>query len=608
MSPVSKWVWLFGLLLIVTSQRLPAAGPIAGVSYADSCLLVLTEAQGGLHYRCDGDRRWRSVAALSETFVQGIGKGATEWLLATSRGLLSAPMPAGPWRSVSPQVVNLLLALPAGGQSTWLVHELGSGFGRVSTGGGPNRSWVPIPGLPKALATALAGVQDETAVGFWGSGVYRIRPDGSALSLSAGIENLQVTALLSMENGALLVGSYGGAIHELPPGADTWRKSVGELGVPVTGFTRGDGAVAAATYGRGVWISRDQGRSWRHAGTPAEPRVSGIAVGADGGLWAGTVRGLFRSDDMGASWREVLFDRPDETLRILATGSGEYHALVPHRGLLHSINGCTGWQPVALPGTAHQLAKDAAGRLLVAVAGHGVLVSGDRRADWRALVDGLPAGEVEALRENAAGQVFAVPAPGSEDSPRERRLLSLGTDDRWQEVPTGSSDPFVTDYHSVWNLLFGPSGRAVAYGMQQLLEEREPGVPWEISHFGQMSWDPPGFDTDGGLWSIRQVSSFVRRADESDWRQASPPSDGLFSNFVRSPGSVQVAARRHGGGIGLFEMHPGGRLALLRTALTDVKVNDLAWNDGRLFAATADGLRVSADGGHGWLECWYDNE
>jgi hypothetical protein len=49
-------------------------------------------------------------------------------------------------------------------------------------------------------------------------------------------------------------------------------------------------------------------------------------------------------------------------------------------------------------------------------------------------------------------------------------------------------------------------------------------------------------------------------------------------------------------------------LALLRTALTDVKVNDLAWNDGRLFAATADGLRVSADGGHGWLECWYDNE
>lgn len=575
------------------------------VRASGDCVFVVTGEREGVHALCDSVGRWRPLRGLPDTHLTGVaGSPAGPLVLGTGTGVLAAAGPEGPWQTAAAAPTTLLAPGSADGRHWWLGVP-GRGLHRLTwrDGGG---ALAPVAGLPSGLVSALADLPaGGVAVGIWGQGVFAVDGAGQARALGAVVERSPITALAATAEGGVVAGALAGGLYRRGAGDGQWHPvdSPDLRHADVAALAVAPSAVLAGTWGRGVWRADGEGRGFEPTAALPEPRVGSVAIDARGHWWAGTPAGLYRSVDQGGSWQPVAFERPDDTFEVVASREHGLFATVRGRGLLRSRDGGRSWQPVSRLGDATAIAADARGRLLAAGPARGVRASADGGESWVDLARGLPAGGLEMLRSGPDGTAYAIPSAGPEGRAERMRLYRLGDDDRWMEVEVFSDDEWVRDYLGVWGLVFLPSGEGVAHGLPQLLRQERAGGRWRIEHFGQLASaaDPPGFDLEGHLWTDRQMNAFRQAAPGAEWEEAELPAELLRDLLPFGDGSRALAVRR-GGGVARLARSEGGGWRIVGRALEDRPVAALAWDGRRLYAATAEGLLASEDGGARWQE------
>ena len=231
--------------------------------------------------------------------------------------------------------------------------------------------------------------------GVWASGLGGVSgyTDGEGWSPSSLSLPLRSVAALARADGSLLAGGQGG-IAQSRDGGRTWRRcSVPDDGGTVTALAPSphydqDGTALAATLGNGILRTIDFGQNWQTANFGLQsPEVLAMVWDTAETVIAATSVGLVRSPNAGRAWRAL----PSTTgmgFSALATTDGEVLAAPDTGPPVRSSQDFSQWLP--LEGVPDDVRCSAmlslgAGRMLLATAEHGLLLSRDGGCVWSAV-------------------------------------------------------------------------------------------------------------------------------------------------------------------------------------------------------------------------------
>jgi photosystem II stability/assembly factor-like uncharacterized protein len=319
--------------------------------------------------------------------------------------------------------------------------------------------------LPSPVLALLAGQDGLCAGGFGGVARYTEK-NGWALH-GAGLALRSVTAL-SHAGGSLLAGGEGGIARSTNGGLSWQQCSIpGTIGA-VTDLAlsprfQEDGTALAATLDNAILRSTDSGRSWQVSSFGLQsPEVAAIAWGTDETVVAATPSGLFRSPNAGRAWR-VLAPTADRAFTALATvADGEIVAAPDSGPLLRSSQNLTHWSPVAgLPVDVRTsaLLTFGDGRIALATADHGILLSIDDGGSWSAV-----SGESALCLAGDDSQLFAGTAAGV--------MKSEDGGETWTDLPPAP----LHDLHRIQVV----DGLPVIAGMNSPAVMHDPAGGWSV--------------------------------------------------------------------------------------------------------------------------------
>lgn len=647
---------------VLAAARIDAPPIMQLVSLPDGEILALTTEKGGLYMSEAGGRKWKRVSGVPDVFIHHVAvlpDGSIH--LATADGLLRLKDHGGQWEQVlqgsmarmhvSPDGSGVLLkawgkgvlaqqavelspdavrrVAEAAGRKQALQAQEGELLRRMGEkSDGANATvdelreraraygqWQelqgqiqaaeedmrqPFPATPGGLAdmpvTSASMAPDGTwLAGTSGFGIHRLSAAGGSWeAFSSGLASRWVLTMATAPWGTVYAGTYGAGIFALHPGKSAWQ----QVDPAFSGTTLQDiafgaaGQCVAATRGHGLIVSLDQGRTWSGM-TDVLPGISvqSVAVGRDGTLWAGTWdKGLHVSTDMGASWDYRPFADEFHVADLAFAADGMGYAVLAGHGLFRTHDDGRHWIRLKMPvrpSKELRLAVDAK-RVFLASPVDGLWMSTDRGESWVRDMQGLTEKGVLEVELTAGGALLAIPSEAS-------GLFERSATGEWRLLPMAGEDGL--DY-SVWDMIFLPDGRAVAFGHQDLLLSGDGGRTWERKRFGQ-PFASLAVDSRGAIHTRRLLSTFTLRPGGAKWDETSEmPLDAYVFFHPAGPG-VWVGARQDSG-VDVLAVQ-GANTVVTQSGLADKRIVALGVaGDGAIFAGLGEGLMVSRDGGRTW--------
>jgi photosystem II stability/assembly factor-like uncharacterized protein len=412
--------------------------------------------------------------------------------------------------------------------------------------------WRHFPGidLPSPVVALLASQDNLWAGGFGGVARYTEK-EGWVLH-GAGLALRSVTAL-AHACGSLVAGGEGGIARSLNGGLSWQQCSIpGNIGT-VTDLAlsprfQEDGTALAATLDNGILRSTDSGQSWQLSSFGLQsPEVAAIAWGTDETVIAATPSGLFRSPNAGRAWRILASTENTAFAALAAVADGEMVAASDSGPLLLSSQNLTHWSAVGdLPVDIRTSAVLAfgEGRLALATANHGILLSVDDGGTWSAVLRetalSLAADDSQLFAGTAAGVLMSqdggetwtdLPPPPLYDLHRTQIVAGL-------PVISGTNSPAVIhDPAAGWRVLSTTplplaglfascQGALLASTPQGLFRSEDRGGSWQVVVPGaagcvtQMT-----FDAEGRGWAgVTQDGALLRTEDDGrTWTRLAAP-------------------------------------------------------------------------------------
>ena len=632
------------------------------VALPDGELLALTTEKGGLYMSEGGGRKWKRVSGAPDDFIHHVAvlpDGSIH--LATPEGLLRLEDHGGQWAQVLRGSVASMHVSPDGGsvllkawgrgvfvqsargvtpdvarrateaaersqalqaQEEELVRRMGEKNGgdnatpeelqdrmrtylewqetqeRIKAAEQATRQSFPsIPGGLADMSVTSASMAPDGAwlAGTFGFGVHRFSALGGTWEpFSQGLASRLVLTMRTAPWGTVYAGTYGAGIFALHPGKAAWE-SVDPVfsGTIVQDMAFGvDGQCVAATRGHGLIVSHDQGNTWL-ARIDALPGMTAqsVAVAGDGSLWAGTWdKGLYVSSDMGASWNYRPFADEFHVADLAFAADGMGYAVLAGHGLFRTHDHGRQWIKLKMPVRPSKelcLAIDT-DRVFLGSPVDGLWVSADRGESWARDMQGLTEKGVLDVALAPGGTLLAIP---SEASGLFERLPT----GEWRLVPVAGEDGLE---YSVWDMIFLPDGRAVAYGHQDLLLSGDGGRTWERKRFAQ-AFKALAVDSQGTIHNQRLMSTFTLRPGAAKWDETSEMPLDAYVFFQPAGPRVWVGARQDSG-VDVLAVQ-GATMEVMQNGLVDKRVVALGVaGDGAVFAGFDEGLMVSRDGGRTW--------
>ncbi|MBA4365968.1 MAG: hypothetical protein C0398_08245 [Coprothermobacter sp.] len=233
--------------------------------------------------------------------------------------------------------------------------------------------------------TAAAG--EDAGGGLWlvatKAGVYGSPNGGTFARLSSSLDGLDVHTAAILQSGHWFLGTDGDGLYVSTDGGVSWRQDT-SLDCVNIAHIRPDRfrpqRLFVASLCHGLYSSTDAGSTWKGMGKGiATFFVTDIVQPRAGVLVVSTRdKGLYRSTDDGVSFATLR--APGTSYEWLAADStkGTLYA-GSARSIIRSTNGGDSWLTVTLPAgaTVTGLAVTTQGRLVVATAAQGVLLSKD---------------------------------------------------------------------------------------------------------------------------------------------------------------------------------------------------------------------------------------
>lgn len=606
------------LCLIIAHAMTAHASPAGGLSaeiiqvlpVSEKDLLVLTREKRGVFTSQDGGRRWNQPSGLPDAFVYSAAKAWGEVLLLTSAGVYSSRDGGTDWRPAAKVNAAFLACSPD--HSSCLLKVWGKGLYQVQPAffskkehEDPSKPGEEVPsapltvGLPDTAVQSIAYGRDNTIfAGFLGKGVFLSQNSGKSWQeINGGLANKDVLVLAANPQGSIFAGTYGGGLFRWSWENSTWSLVETPLvdGIVQCVTFGADGLMLVGTRGEGVILSRDDGRTWPEAGGGvAGANIHGLAATPDGVLWAGAYgSGLFVSRDGGWTWAPRPFAYLSHVYALATASDRAWYAAVKGVGLLRSTDEGKNWAALPMPFPLDEeisLAADRHHRVFAGTRTGGVFVSSDGGRTWGKTMAGLPGEGVHSLRDSPEGELFAAAADGS-------GLYRLGANDTWEKIVAEGE---FGEQYAVWDMMFLPSGEAVAYGLQDLLVSQGGFGSWRLTHMAQ-NFSDLWVDSTGRLWTERFLSIFAQTGDGRGWDEMTEIPDDRYQSF-RELGPAQFAAVRMEGGVDVLRWTGSGLQRVMR-GLADQSILALATDGNRtVLAGTERGLWVSRDQGETWRE------
>lgn len=576
-------------------------------------LLALTTEKGGLYMSEAGGRKWKRVPGTPDAFIHHVAvlpDGSIH--LATPEGLLRLRDHGGAWEQVlpgsmarmhvSPDGSEVLLKAWGKGVSVRSARDLSPDADRSSTqdddrAQAPQQSLPATPGGLTDMPVMSAAMAPDGAwlAGTSGFGVHRFGAEGGVWEpFSTGLASRWVVTMATAPWGTVYAGTYGAGIYALHRGKTVWEPVDPVFsGTTVQDIAFGPaGQCVAATRGHGLIVSLDQGQTWSER-IDALPGMSvqSVAVAGDGSLWAATWdKGLYVSSDMGVSWEYRPFADEFHVADLAFAADGMGYAVLAGHGLFRTHDHGRRWIRLKMPvrpSKELRLAIDAQ-RVFLGSPVDGLWMSTDRGESWVKDMRGLSEKGVLGVACAPSGTLLAIPAEASGLYER----LATG---EWRLVPMAGEKGL--DY-SVWDMIFLPDGRALAFGHQDLLLSGDGGKTWERKRFGQ-PFRALAVDSTGMVHTRRLLSTFTLRPGAEAWEETSEMPLDAYVFFRPARPGVWVGARQDSG-VDVLAVQ-GTNFDVMQGGLADKRITALGIaGDGAVFAGFDEGLMVSRDDGLTW--------
>ena len=187
-----------------------------------------------------------------------------------------------------------------------------------------------------------------------GDGVYRSRNGGASWNkASRGLENLNIDLLAIAPNKDLVLaaGTEGG-LYLTENGGNWSSVQPGKQKITAIAFTPTNNRIIVGDEKGNLYSSRDRGKNWQQLATVGRTAVRTIAVSpdykSDRSFWTGTERGIWHTVDGGISFQPTVRGMGKRSVMSLAI-SPNYKidrtlwASTWHEGVFRSTNGGASW-------------------------------------------------------------------------------------------------------------------------------------------------------------------------------------------------------------------------------------------------------------------------
>lgn len=399
-------------------------------------------------------------------------------------------------------------------------------------------------GLPRGVVHCLA-VSGSMITAGTGSGAYRTTNGGGQwLPCNHGLPRYRVPFALALHDTTIVAGTDSGFYRmSLNDTSWTWT-GCGFNQLRITGIAWDSTGFWAATSG-GVYYSSDDGATWINR-LPAAQDAPFVSIFANRGVvYAGTYLHLFRSEDTGASWSISDSGLNQAAESFAACGSvliaGGY-TMGTYRSTDNGLSWREGNEGLS---TQYIVALGAEGNMVLANAEYaGFCLSSDAGVNWSK--PNIPIGTPKVSSFATIGTTLLA---GSGSG------MLRSTDDglTWIKSIVGLTDTAVSVLQSSGSIVFAACDTA-------LFRSTDSGMTW-IHTASLLGPFPIAAVTSIGRYILVSCESRMSVLRSSDYGQSWPDTVG-----------IQYSSQ----------------------------INRLISVDGRLFAATANGVFISIDSGSTW--------
>lgn len=464
-----------------------------------------------------------------------------------------------------------------------LTTDNGATWTRITTASSTNRQLIGV-----SDAGSLYGYFRDSFFGQPAGPYWLIRYDGTgwpllgSLPQTASVNGNGISSVLVDHEGTILFGTSRAGLFITRDEGLTWEQSYEGRGITALSLTPDDRIYLAAdptiTDG-GVYVSSNGGVSWTYLGF-SEKIVSTLSADSAGNLLASTADGIYRYTGNIDAW-EFTSPFSDQFDVMLSAGKDTVLTSNGAWGLFRSIDGGSSWiQSGPRQRDVFSIVQTSSGTTVAGTLGARIFRSSDDGSNWEQAAAGSICDNVTALAE-AGGVLFAGTECGLYRSTDEGR--------NWTLVESGDLNGPVS------SLAIEPDGDIYAGTMFGAVRSAD----------GGLTWHRAGLDADrivslcagpaGELYALADQTGVYGSSDDgANWSWLGLARSGLQSIHADALGTLFVAA--YGGilrstGAGSWEEHffTSGYVSSVASLGTQ-----------SVYAATAQGIYVSSDGGGSW--------
>lgn len=460
----------------------------------------------------------------------------------------SSPTAGSEWQLDERGLAGYAIAtgIAAGPDGTIYVSTYREGAVYVRRSGEP---WSRDPALDRLAGYGVASARPETAIAATVDGVYRTEDAGRRWQR---VTDQRAAYSVAFDRDGIAWAGLEGALLRSADDGKTWQETARlDPAITVLGISRSAAGLSLATAGGGIRLLREDGL---HQSLPTRQVVSSIAADSAGRLVARIEGRVWRSD-RGDAWEPVAeFSRP-----VLAVGAaaGALLAATEGTGVLRSEDGGWTWEPVggALGAPVYAVGG---GEQIVAATAHGVLIAGP--TGWETTGDGFGRPLVRSLSSGGAllaatsDGIYRRDASGWSALSRDLRgVATLFVVAAGNELVAGTFEGGIVrseDGGRRWETVTEREYRraiipALAVAGDRIvarvkydrtLQSRDRGESWALTDAGLAGRTVFSLAADGdGFWAGTDAGVF--RLTEALW-EALPPLAGPASALLTTPGGL----------------------------------------------------------------------